>query len=133
MTLERITVSTNELYFRDMDDVIRMAGQKGMYVGLLPTWEEAVYGPGEDRLNPTRARHPRATRCAEGSYAFVYIPLSIQAVSVDLTKLFGTIKAQWYDPRNGQYFPIGEFANSGVTVFTTPIAGPDWVLVLDAV
>jgi hypothetical protein len=137
----------------------------------MPNWEEAVYGPGaaqlvhlknlmlsrpyecripdqtllpdepatppaghpsEDRSNPARARHPRATRCQGGSYALVYIPQASQTVKVDLTKLSGPVKAQWYDPRNGQYFPIGEFANTGVTAFTTPIAGPDWVLVLDS-
>ena len=51
-----------------------------------------------------------------------------------MEKLSGNaVKAQWYDPRQGTWEPIGEFSNSGAQVFTPPSTGDqnDWVLVLD--
>jgi hypothetical protein len=54
-------------------------------------------------------------------------------VEVDLSLLAGPVKAWWYDPRNGKTFQIGEFnRNHHAASFTSPIAGSDWVLVLDA-
>lgn len=84
-----------------------------------------------DRRNPLRAGHPVATRCAEGAYALVYFPLAEQSLRVDLRPLKGRVNAWWYDPRNGKSYPAGEYPNEIVT-FTSPIAGPDWVLVLDS-
>ncbi|MCX7670471.1 MAG: glycoside hydrolase family 140 protein [Anaerolineae bacterium] len=34
----------NEAYFRHVDAVIRLAADKGLYVGLLPTWGDKVVG-----------------------------------------------------------------------------------------
>jgi len=87
--------------------------------------------PEKDRFNPLRAAHPTATRGQDGSYAFVYIPQANQTVEVDLSKLASQLTAYWYDPHSGQSYPIGSFHNQGLVAFTTPIAGPDWVLVLD--
>jgi hypothetical protein len=36
----------NEDYFRDMDAFIRLAAQKGLYIGLLPTWGDKVFKAG---------------------------------------------------------------------------------------
>ncbi|MCS7061440.1 MAG: DUF4038 domain-containing protein [Anaerolineae bacterium] len=33
----------NEFYFRHVDAVIRLAAQKGIYIGLLPTWGDKVH------------------------------------------------------------------------------------------
>ena len=43
------------------------------------------------------------------------------------------MKARWYDPREGSWREIGEFASSGVHEFTPPTHGEkdDWVLVVD--
>ena len=51
---------------------------------------------------------------------------------VNMTKLSGPAKAQWFNPRNGAYsaIPGSPFANSGAKVFMPPEAG-DWVLVLE--
>jgi hypothetical protein len=134
----------------------------------MPTWEEAILRPGaaqmihlknlllsrpylsripaqemlldekeipasepRDRFQPLRAAHPRATRCAEGTYAMVYIPQAEQSIRLDLSGLAGTLTACWYDPRTGKAHVIGEYSNARITTFTTPMAGPDWVLVLD--
>ena len=51
-----------------------------------------------------------------------------------MNKLAGaTVKALWYDPRDGTWRDIGEFANTGTREFPAPSQGPtnDWVLVLD--
>jgi hypothetical protein len=78
------------------------------------------------------ARHVRAARASDGSYAFVYIPTGSQTVSIQMAALAGTdVTAWWYDPRTGAAAPAGRFTNQGVQDFTTPPTGPDWVLVLD--
>jgi hypothetical protein len=45
-----------------------------------------------------------------------------------------SVKAQWYDPREGTWLSIGNFASTGVREFTAPSRGvkEDWLLVLDA-
>ncbi|HAE59241.1 MAG TPA: hypothetical protein DCG54_06970, partial [Anaerolineae bacterium] len=67
---------------------------------------------------------------SEGSYGLVYFPQAEQSLRVDLRPLTGRVKAQWFDPRNGRYHPAGEHPNKALT-FTSPIGGPDWVLVLE--
>lgn len=84
-----------------------------------------------DRINPQRAAHPVATRDSDGGYALVYFPLAEQTLAVDLRLLRDRARSSWFDPRNGKVHPIGEYARE-LTVFTSPIAGPDWVLVLEA-
>lgn len=119
-------------------------------------WDEAIYRPGAAQLIHLKnlmlsrpylhripaqnllisdegegAEHIRATMGSDGSYAFVYIPKAGQQVEVDLCQLAGRVQAYWYDPRSGEVSPIGEFTNKTSQVFTSPIGGPDWVLVLD--
>ena len=73
----------------------------------------------------------RATRDADGSTAFVYLP-SCRPVTVDLERLSGEeIVAHWFDPRTGAVRPAGRVARRGQVEFTPPPVWPDWVLVLD--
>lgn len=80
--------------------------------------------------------HCQATRDAEGTYAFVYVPDG-NAVRINLAKLTGAaLKAWWYDPRNGGANPAGDFKNQGTQEFVPPAAAKgaeanDWVLVID--
>jgi hypothetical protein len=77
--------------------------------------------------------HVQATRDQDGRYAFVYLPTS-RAATVRLGALQGErVTASWYDPRSGQYSPIGEFKAQSSQAFTPLAEGPDWVLALDAV
>lgn len=82
----------------------------------------------------TDDEHLRATRDADGRYAFVYVPLG-QKLAVRLERLSGdSIRAWWYDPRHGTAAEIGQFARQdSPREFTPPIHGKgnDWVLVLD--
>lgn len=77
------------------------------------------------------ADHVRAARGRD--YAFFYTPTG-KAFTVRMGRISGaTIKAQWYDPRDGTCTAIGVFPNSGTQCFTPPTSGAemDWVLVLD--
>ncbi len=77
--------------------------------------------------------HIQAARCAEGSYAMVYIPQPDQTVAIHLDHFAGgPIRAWWYDPRTGAAHVLAEgLPAQGTHEFTTPSTGPDWVLVLD--
>ncbi len=97
---------------------------------MLPGLPELPPVDNGKHFDPIRAAHPVATRCADGSYGMVYFPLAEQSLRVDLSCLSGRVKAWWFDPRNGKTHDAGEYSNETVT-FTSPIAGPDWVLVLD--
>jgi Protein of unknown function (DUF4038)/Putative collagen-binding domain of a collagenase len=76
-----------------------------------------------------------ATR--DGTLAISYLPAG-GTISVELARLAGPVKAQWYDPSNGTYKPVAgsPFPSSGRVDFTSPgkNAGgdTDWVLVLTA-
>ena len=81
----------------------------------------------------TGGGHVRATRDAEGAYAFVYSPEG-QTFTVDAARLTGdTLAAWWFDPRTGAASPAGRFTQVQTLTFTPPAPGPtaDWVLVLD--
>ncbi len=59
-------------------------------------------------------------------------------VTVDMTKMAGTTRAQWFDPSNGTYSPVSgsPFPHTGTATFTPPGNGsdgyPDWVLLLQS-
>jgi hypothetical protein len=77
--------------------------------------------------------HFAATRDETGTYAMVYAPVG-RTFRVRMSAISGgTVKAWWFDPRNGTAQAIGTFANTGERAFTPPDAGEmiDWVLVLD--
>jgi hypothetical protein len=81
----------------------------------------------------TGADHAQATRGADGSYAFIYLPTG-KAIEIDLDKLSGKrIRAWWFDPRSGTATSAGTFARKGTRPMTPPSTGRgnDWVLVLD--
>lgn len=84
----------------------------------------------DDRINPLRASHPVATRDSAGAYAMIYFPTAGQTIRVDLRLLSGRVKATWFDPREGKQYPAGEYPQQLMT-FTSPLGGPDWVLILD--
>ena len=75
-----------------------------------------------------------AARAEDGRFVIAYTPRG-QLLSIHMNKLAGPkMKARWYDPRDGDWRDIGEFANTGDREFPAPTQGPasDWVLVLDA-
>jgi hypothetical protein len=97
---------------------------------MLPGLPETPAPDNSIYFDSLLAAHPVATRDRDGTYGMVYFPLAEQSLRVDLSLLNGKVKARWFDPRNGKVHAAGEYPNE-LTVFTSPIAGPDWVLVLD--
>ncbi|NLF38750.1 DUF4038 domain-containing protein [bacterium] len=79
------------------------------------------------------SRHVQASRAADGSYAFIYIPAARQDVTINMEKLAGaTISVSWFNPRNGRIERSSPVAAGARTMhFTSPDTGPDWVLMLD--
>ncbi len=76
-----------------------------------------------------------ATRDADGSYAMIYAPVG-RTFSVNLEALSGaSVRAWWFNPRDGSAREIGVLPRMGVRAFTPPEPGEllDWVLVLDDV
>jgi hypothetical protein len=125
------------------------------------SWKEALHLPGASQMQYAKAlmlsrpmllripdqsliagdpgkglEHVRAARGADGSYAFIYLPVA-KTVKVNLDVLSGkSIRAWWFNPRNGQAQPLGEFVRRGEREFTPPggeSREEDWVLVLDEV
>jgi Putative collagen-binding domain of a collagenase len=75
----------------------------------------AEQGEGED--------HVRSARAEDGSFVIAYLP-SGKPLSIKMDKLSGkTVKAQWYDPREGTWREIGEYPNSGNHEFVAPTQG----------
>jgi hypothetical protein len=78
-----------------------------------------------------------AARTSDGSLVMVYMP-TIRAITLDMSKLTGTMTARWYDPTSGEYADVkgSPFANEGSRQFMPSGANKsgegDWVLVLEA-
>ncbi len=74
-----------------------------------------------------------ATRDESGSYAMVYAPVG-RKFKVRLAALSGsTLRAWWYNPRDGSARLLGEFPKTPEREFLPPDPGEllDWVLVID--
>jgi hypothetical protein len=74
-----------------------------------------------------------ATRDEDGSYLFVYTPAG-RPFRLRTGKLSGdTLRAWWFNPRDGSLQLIGEFPKTATRSFTPPMPGEqmDWVLVVD--
>ena len=75
--------------------------------------------------------HAQATRDANGSYAFVFVPDG-RPIAVAVDALSGSrLRATWYDPRTGSTSEAGMHERRGTLRLAPPLAGTDWVLVLD--
>ena len=126
--------------------------------GVRRRWDEALGLPGSGQMRFVRrllearppldrvpdqellalgaragGEHLRATRAADGSYAFVYAPTG-RPFAVELGRLSGeTLVAAWYDPRTGATRAAGRHPAAGTETFAPPTSGPkeDWILVLD--
>lgn len=74
-----------------------------------------------------------ATRDTAGSYAMVYAPVG-RPFAVRMNAIQGpSVKAWWFNPRDGSAQSNGTYSNEGERTFTPPNPGEmtDWVLVLD--
>jgi hypothetical protein len=82
----------------------------------------------------TGTQRVAAARAEDGSFVIAYTPVG-KPIDIHMDKLRSSgVKAQWYDPRDGSWNPIGQYPNKGIQEFVPPSRGEkdDWALVLDA-
>lgn len=114
------------------------------FVASIPWWRLVPDGQGSHRPLVTAGggtidtdSHVAAAATRDGDLAVVYLgPCHGGAISIDMSRLSGTVTARWFDPSNGNYLPAGTHANAGVRSFKPPgrnrSGARDWVLRLDA-
>ncbi|MFO0927612.1 MAG: glycoside hydrolase family 140 protein [Gemmataceae bacterium] len=103
------------------------------YLSRVPDDSVIVPAPVPTAVPGAGTRRFVATRDTDGSYAMVYAPVG-RPFSVRMDRVRGkTVRAWWFNPRDGKARRIGEFANTETRSFTPPEPGElvDWVLVLD--
>ena len=97
------------------------------YLSRIPDQSLLLSEPGDGPY------HVQATRDEEGCYAMIYIPTADQTVRIDMSRLGGSrVRASWYNPRSGAMTVGVTVQDASVSEFTSPVEGPDWVLVLDS-
>ena len=78
-----------------------------------------------------------AAATPDGKILIAYVPQGA-CITVDLTQLSGSVRAQWFDPASGKYSEVsgGPVSKKSAHEFTTPgrnsAGARDWVLVLRA-
>jgi len=127
--------------------------------GVREYWTDAIHAPGAQQMihlkrlilsKPYFERRPDQSLIASeqgkgydfqvatrgASYAFIY-SYNGREMHIGMGIIEGNkVKATWFNPRNGSSAYIGEFKNSGTTIFDPPgypEDGSDWVLVLESV
>jgi hypothetical protein len=94
---------------------------------LMPDQSVLASDPGSGPLRIV------AARAQDGGFVIAYAPEG-KPLSINMDKVSGkTVKAQWYDPREGTWTHVGEFPNTGRREFVAASQGEqsDWVLVLE--
>lgn len=97
--------------------------------------DDSVVVPDTQAANVPGAGRYRfvGTRDAGGAYVMIYCPVG-RPFGVRMDAVSGkTVRAWWFNPRDGKAKRIGEFPNVGERTFSPPHPGEflDWVLVLD--
>jgi hypothetical protein len=113
---------------------------------LIPDQDHTSVTEGYGTLNPpskganpyaTKSDYVAASRTPDGKLLMAYMP-SLRTLTVDMTKLRGSAKAQWFDPSRGTFVVLdgSPFPNAGKRSFT-PVGkngdgDGDWVLILES-
>lgn len=106
---------------------IRKLFEQRDFSKLVPD-QSAIYGK-----NYKDDNHIRAAVASDASFLIAYMAKG-QPVTIVMKKIKGPkVSAWWYNPRNGEANPIGEFDHVGFQTFVPPSSGEnnDWILVLD--
>jgi hypothetical protein len=136
-----------------VEQMYKPGGGRGAF-GVKKYWYEAIDDPGAGQMqylkrlmlsrpftervpdqsliaaeNGTRYDRVAATRGTGYLFAYTYTgrPFEIRMGVISGKQ----VRAAWYNPRDGSSQKIGTMANQGVHKFTPPVAGSDWVLVLE--
>jgi hypothetical protein len=111
------------------------------WYALVPDQAHAVVTAGYGTMTSTGhvddSDYVTAARTPDGALVIAYMPTS-RTITVDMTRLRGSTRAQFYDPSNGTFSAVAgsPLPNTGSRTFAPP--GPngdgdgDWVLVLEA-
>ena len=127
------TISVSQL-----EDATRLFS-RFRWIDLVPDQKHKLltdgYGTYAERGSVNDNDYATAAQTRDGTLAIAYLPTR-RTVTIDLGRVAGTVKADWYDPTNGRFVGIAgsPFASSGTRDFIPPptnAAGDDdWVLVL---
>jgi hypothetical protein len=108
---------------------------------LVPDQSHSVVTSGYGTFSSSGAIHTNnyvtTARTSDASLVLSYTPAST-TLTVDMTKLSGSVTARWFDPSNGTFRSImgSPFSNTGASNFASPGSNADgdsdWVLVLEA-
>ena len=133
-------------------------GREAIAFARVP-WQEAMFLPGAKQMkylrslmesrpfltripdssllvenNDDPAFYQTATRDEAATFAFIYTPLG-EPIFADLSRMAGnSVRAAWFNPREGTTQEIGILAQKPLQEIRPPSSGEDrdWVLVLDA-
>lgn len=99
----------------------------GSYLKHLVTFTNQV--PNWHLMDPADSlvRSGVAYGLAQAGSAYVFYLYNGGTVSLDLSKVTGTLTVQWYDPRNGVFKAAPAVSGGSARSFTAPASG-DWVL-----
>jgi hypothetical protein len=108
---------------------------------LIPDWPHVFLTSQSGTPEKDDYNYVSAAVTSDGSLAICYYPGRSGSgfrLTVNLSKMgggTGNSRVRWYDPTDGSYKTIGQFANSGSHTFTTPDSNSkratDWVLVFE--
>jgi hypothetical protein len=110
-------------------------GKPMAYVGRFPL-PSVLVRQIKRRLGVNWNTFAPAARTPDGTLMIAHVP-SASPITVDMSKLVGSVSARWYDPTNGAYAVIdgSPLTNKNTHQFIPPnrnAAGDsDWVLVLE--
>ena len=119
----KLSVSANGRYFVDQ------GGKPFFYLG--DTCWLLFQRPNREELD--ESLKDRAAKGFTVIQAYVLRGLGQKHPDGNSSLLDSSVKAQWYDPRDGTWEVIGQYPNKGIQGFVAPSRGKqnDWVLVLD--
>ena len=81
--------------------------------------------------NGKGSRHAEATRAADRSWAYLYLPAAGSYRIALQTLRRPRLRLSWFDPRTGAVTPAGTVRTAAPAAIATPAGGEDWVLILD--
>jgi hypothetical protein len=119
---------------------MKQAFDRRRWYDLVPDFDGKVLVGGRGHFSATDSidtdTYATAACTPDGKLFMAYMP-NARTFTIDMSKLSGSVTAQWYDPTNGTYHDAGSnLRNSGKRKFAPPgmnnTNDGDWLLVLTA-
>jgi methylmalonyl-CoA mutase N-terminal domain/subunit len=123
--LEAVLGGCQSMHTNSYDEALCLPSEPAVLVALRT--QQVI----QDEIRVTNTIDPMA-----GSYYVEWLTDELEdRIWKYMDKIAGRqVRAQWYDPRQGTWAEIGQYANTWVREFAPPSHGEqdDWVLVLDS-